>query len=139
LKIKKMTLKILLSLCLVSIITSCGNEGYSYELMTLEKVKNNILDQEVSISIIDIPNEIISTEAENQAGYEIGDSGDRIFIYEYKNNKTMQKDSNKIHNNLNEISLPNTPLIMTAHNVFIIYIKKEKEDYEIENKILQVL
>ncbi|WP_169506491.1 hypothetical protein [Paenibacillus lemnae] len=107
--------------------------------MTLEEVKKNILDQDLSISIIDIPNQIISTEAKKQKGYEIRDSRDKVYIYEYINNEALESDNIKIHNNLNGIPLPNTPIIMTAHNVLVIYIKNEKEEYEIENKILKVL
>ena len=136
---KQMITRLLMYSCLLSILTACSNKEYTDERMTLEQVKYNILDQELTLSISDIPKEIISAEAVNQAGFEIGESGDRVYIYEYKNNETLENDSNMIHNYLYQITLPNSPLIMTSYNVIIVYVKTNKYDYEVENKLLQIL
>ncbi len=136
---KQMIARLLMCICLLSVIAACSNEEYPDERMTLEQVKNDMLDQALTLSITDIPKEIMSAEAVNQAGFEIGESGDRVFIYEYNSNETLQIDSNMIHNNLYRITLPNSPLIMTNHNVIIVYVKADKDSYDIENKLLQVL
>lgn len=140
LNINQKALKIL-TLCLVVLLTACSNNRNSIqELKTVEKITDNILSQGLLLSLIDIPEEIISTEAVEQVGYEIGDSGDKVFIYEYKDNKkTLQTDSTTIHNNLNRVTQANPPLLINGQNISIIYMKKEKNNYEIENKILKVL
>lgn len=136
---KQILLKTVIFISLFTVIAACGNEVSTKEVMTLDQVKSDIQDQALSLSEIEIPKEIISTKIVNQAGFEIGESGDRIYIYEYKNNETLENDNNMIHNNVYQLSMPNSPLIMTSHNVILIYVKKNMDEYDIENKLLQVL
>ncbi|MNP72212.1 hypothetical protein D3C76_1687150 [compost metagenome] len=81
----------------------------------------------------------MSTKAENQAGYEISSSGDKIYIYEYNNSKILNDDRVEIHNNLNDFSNQNSPIEMGSNNIYMIYLKKDSNAFEIENKILKVL
>ncbi len=135
-KNKQMIFKILIILSLVILLTACGSKNDDYELMTLDDIKENIQYQEFTLLKLDIPYSMISRIAVNQAGYEIGNSGDKIYIYEYKSNKKLKEDKTKIHNYFNGQSIP--PIIMSKYNISLVYMKKDKNEYEIENKILKV-
>ncbi|WP_270168601.1 hypothetical protein [Paenibacillus sp. SYP-B4298] len=134
-KNKQMIFKILIIFSLVILLTACGSKNGDYELMTLEDIKENIQYQELTLLKLDIPYSMISRVAVNQAGYEIGNSGDKIYIYEYKSNEKLKEDKTKIHNNFNGQSIP--PIIMSNYNICLVYMKKDKNEYEIENKILK--
>jgi hypothetical protein len=136
---KKQIVVITMVIFMLAIVTACSNKNSNQELKTLDDIKQNIEAEGLSISSVDIPSELISTKAENQAGYEIGNSGDEIFIYEYNNSEILNEDRTKIHNNLNEFSTPNTPIEMVNYNIYMIYLKKDSNSFEIENNILRVL
>ena len=120
---------------LLIISTACNtNENKPIELLTIEDIINNIKSEGLSIKSIEIPKKLYSTHAKKQAGFEIDMSGDVIFIYEYTNGRTMDKDTVNIHNNLNGVKAKNNPLELSGNNICIIYLKNNKEEYEIEIK-----
>lgn len=136
---KKQIVIMIIVIFMLAIVSACSNKNSNQELKTLNDIKHNIEAEGLSISSIDIPSELISTKAENQAAYEVGNSGDKIFIYEYNDSKILNEDKSKIHNNFNGFSTPNTPIEMVNYNIYMIYLKKDKNVFEIENKILRVL
>lgn len=136
---KKQIVVMTLIFFMLAMVSACSTKNSNQELKTIEDIKQNIEAEGLSISSIDIPNELKSMEAENQIGYEMGNGGDKIYIYEYKSNKVLNEDRKKIHNNLNEFTAPSPSIEMAKYNIYMIYLKEDGNAYEIVNKILRVL
>lgn|GEM_PF-5526214 len=134
----KLLTVILFVFVVLALISACSSKQPSQQLLSINEVKQSIEAENVLITSIDIPNELKSNAAEVQEGYLIEGSGDKLFIYQYKDHQTLSEDKHKIHNQLNEFTTLNPLIQMTKSNMYMIYVKMDKDAYDIENKILKV-
>lgn len=114
------TLRNIFMIFLLMIITACSNNDAFNQLLTIDDIKNNIQAEGLSIKPINIPKLLYSTRAKNQVGYEIDDSGDEVYLYEFSNKKSLETDKVEIHNNLNLVSYRIPPIEGVGNNIYLI-------------------
>lgn len=130
---------VMLAFCMMlTLLSACNGKQANEPLISIAEVKQGIEAEKLHLTTIDIPDELKSSDVEKQEGYEIKESGDKLFIYQYKDAEALQKDRSKLHNEIYKFSAPNPPMQITKSNVSMIYWKKDKNAYDIENKIRAV-
>lgn len=134
----KKTIKKLLSLfiiCGTLLLASCTDTNRTEKWLTINDIKNNIRMEGLSISRIQLPENLSSSKVANQEGYEINGTKDLLYIYEFEDKKAMQAAIRDLQNNVRKLEPNNNIKQITGKNIFVVYVKHDENEFETENKI----